>query len=117
VRTVIRRLTAWVATASIVCGVVLPVFAKPVVADSDGACGPAIVLAHSIQHFENTTPADTDHCVLHHLWNAVANASASAPTELAPPAPALADIGQPQADRFYLSDRSERSPRGPPAIS
>ncbi|HXT72155.1 MAG TPA: hypothetical protein VN700_20535 [Vicinamibacterales bacterium] len=112
-----RQITAWAVTASLVVAVVLPAFEKPAVADPDGACGPVLVLAHSIEHFEAPVAAPTDHCAMCHLWNAMANASISDSAQVTAPDEAV-DTDSPRSPhRAYTSDLSPSSPRGPPAIA
>lgn len=113
----LRTITAWVVTSSFIAGLLLPVYAKSEVADPDGVCGPVLVLAHSIEHFEVPADAPADHCVLCHLWNAMATASAADRTEVVVPDAALNDAGQSQPSRLYLSELSHSSPRGPPSLS
>ena len=113
----LRQVTAWVVTAALVAAALLPVFEKPAVADPDGACGPVIVLAHSIEHFEAPLAAPTDHCAMCHLWNAMANASVSDREQFAAPELPIDDAGLGSPDHPYSSDHSPSSPRGPPAVA
>ena len=116
-RALVRIITAWVVTSSFIGGLLLPVFAKSEVADPDGVCGPVLVLAHSIEHFEVPVQASTEHCVLCHLWYSMATASAADRTEVVVPDAALNDAVRSQPDGLYLSDISQSSPRGPPSLS
>ncbi len=117
VRALVRTITAWVVTSSFIAGLLLPVYAKSEVADPDGVCGPVLVLAHSIEHFEVPVQAPTDHCVLCHLWNAMATASAADRAEFVVPEGRSNEAGRSQPDGLYLSDISQSSPRGPPSLS
>ena len=116
-RAALRQVTAWVVSAALVAAALLPVFEKPAVADPDGACGPVLILAHSIEHFEAPLAAPNDHCAICHLWNAMANASASDCAQFSVPDALIDDAGLRRPDRPYTSDHSPSSPRGPPALA
>jgi len=114
---VIRTLTAWALTGSLVGGLLLPVFARSSAADPDGACGPYVVLEHSIQHFEAPLEAPTDHCVLCHYWQAMAGAAVAGRAVFSPPQDLLTDNAGVRASLVPLSDSTQTPPRGPPSQS
>ena len=117
VRGVIRLLTAWALTGSLVGGMLLPVFARSVAADPDGVCGPYVVLEHSIQHFEAPLEAPADHCVLCHYRQAMAGAYAAVPVVVSPPELLLGDDRRGRTAFVPLSDPTHTPPRGPPSHS
>ena len=80
-------------------------------------CGPVLVLAHSIEHFEAPLPAVPGHCVLCHYWNAMASASLSPSVDVAPPVANAADAGRFPPDRADLLIDGAAAPRGPPLVS
>lgn len=114
-RGISRRLGTVAVTLSLLSGSLLPFIAPPAVADSDGACGPVLVLAHSVEHFEAPLPAETDHCVLCHFWNAIATGSVSTGAPLAPPDGTAAETLVLPTGRTARGALGEASPRGPPA--
>ena len=116
-RAVIRTLTAWALTGSLVGGLLLPIFARSSAADPDGVCGPYVVLEHSVQHFESPVQASTDHCVLCHYWQAMAGASVAGRAVFSPPQELLNENGRVRAAFVPLSDLTHTPPRGPPSQS
>ena len=72
----------------------MPVFARSVAADPDGACGPYVALDHSVDHFESPLEAPGGHCVLCHYWQAMAGASVAGRTVVSPPEDILNDAGR-----------------------
>jgi hypothetical protein len=92
-------------------------FARSSAADPDGACGPYVVLEHSVQHFESPLQAPTDHCVLCHFWQAMAGASVAGRAVFLPPEDILNDDGRVRPAFVPLSGSTQTPPRGPPSQS
>ena len=113
-RTAFRKLATWIVTLSLVSGSLVP-FTAAATADADGVCGPVLVLAHSTEHFEAPLPPIADHCVLCHLWQALASGSVSNGATVAPPEADGSDQSRAPSDRYDLIAFGESSPRGPPA--
>jgi hypothetical protein len=110
----LRRASAWALTYVLASGLLLPFVATPAFVDADGACGIALVPGHDVQQFEAPLPLEAEHCVLHHWWNALTSARASADVRVAPPdSPASAHAASsPQIPHVDPSD--DAPPRGPP---
>jgi len=95
----------------------MPVLARPAAADPDGACGPYVVLEHSVEHFEAPLEAPTAHCVLCHYWQAMAGASVAGRAVFSPPEDILNDDERARTQFIPLADPTQTPPRGPPSLS
>ena len=113
----IRVLTAWALTGSLIGGMLLPVFGQSAAADPDGVCGPYVVLEHSVEHFEAPLQAPTDHCVLCHYWQAIAGASVAVAAAFLPPEVLPSKGGRWRPAFVPVFDRTQAPPRGPPSRS
>jgi hypothetical protein len=117
-RSLIRRLAVWAALLSLLGGVWLPFGAGSAVADGDGICGPVLVIARSVRHFEATHPPARDqHCLFCHWRHTMSSAAASAIVAVAMPIdPGLSVAGYATAGPDLVVIGSP-SPRGPPVLS
>jgi hypothetical protein len=114
----VRRLAVWAAVLSLLGGTWLPSGAASAVVDADGICGPALVIEHSIRHFEAASPrAGDQHCLLCHWRHTMSSAAASAIVAVAVPVdPGSVVVGQANdgPDRPAIGNPA---PRGPPAVA
>jgi hypothetical protein len=114
----IQRFVVWAALLSLLGGVWLPFGGGAAIADADGICGPALVLARSVQHFEATHPPARDqHCLFCHWRHTMSSAAASAIVAVATPVdlgPSAAQHTTPGPDPVVIGSPA---PRGPPAVS
>lgn len=113
-----RRLAVWAAVVSLLAGGWLPLGSLSSRSDADGVCGPTLVLAHSIQHFETARSSQgPEHCAFCHWRHTMASASAADLVTAVRPADAIQPVVVPAVEQPTSRPLSGRDPRGPPAVS
>jgi len=103
---------------SLLTGLLLPFGGSQNAVDADGVCGPVLVLAHSVTHFERTPhPVGREHCAFCHWRHAMAGAFADTPADVPRPADVRRAPARPAATDPDLVVTSAFVSRGPPTVS
>jgi hypothetical protein len=119
-RTPFRNLLAWTLALSLLGGAWLPLVSLARIIDSDGLCGPPLVLENAdaeVSVAPVQAPGAGGHCTFCHWLHAMAGASASATAVIGASIDRAPRLTDPAAHHPAGVVSGVVAPRGPPAVS